>query len=181
MPASPLLAPDRPFRFGIVAARAGSGDEWASLAKRVESLGYASLLVPDTIHTLAPVVACAAAAAATTSLHVGPYVLSAPNRSPGQVALETRSLSTLSDGRYELGVGAGRPGADADAAVFGRPYGTPPERMDAVRATVAAVREQSPGTRILIAASGPADARPGRATGRHVSRSACRREPTSMP
>lgn len=87
----------RLFRFGLVAAQGRTADEWASLANRVENLGYSSLLVPDTIHILASNVACAVAATATSTLHVGPYVLSAPNRSPGQVALEAASLTTLDD------------------------------------------------------------------------------------
>ncbi len=145
----------RPFRFGLVAAQARTQDEWTSLAKRVESLGYSSLLVPDTIHTLASNVACAVAGTATSALHVGPYVLSAPNRSPGQVALEAASMTTLTGGRYELGIGAGRTGADVDAALFGRPYGSPRDRMDVVRATIAAVRERGPQTPILVAGAGP--------------------------
>ena len=92
---------------------------------------------------------------AATTLHVGPYVLSAPNRSPGQVALEAASLTTLTGGRYELGIGAGRPGAQADAELFGRPYGSPRERIEAVRATIAAVRKRSPETPILVAGAGP--------------------------
>jgi alkanesulfonate monooxygenase SsuD/methylene tetrahydromethanopterin reductase-like flavin-dependent oxidoreductase (luciferase family) len=150
------MPPDtRPFRFGLVAAQTSTAAEWTALARRIENLGYASLLVPDTIYTLAPTIACAVAATATTTLHVGSYVLSAPNRSPGQVALESESLSTLTDGRYELGVGAGRPGAQADAELFGRHYGSPAERIAAVRATVVAVRQRTPDTAILVAGAGP--------------------------
>jgi alkanesulfonate monooxygenase SsuD/methylene tetrahydromethanopterin reductase-like flavin-dependent oxidoreductase (luciferase family) len=118
-------------------------------------MGFTSLLIPDTLHTLSPNVAAASAAAVTTSLRVGPYVLSAPNRTPGQVAVETAGLATLTDGRYELGIGAGRPDADGDAAVFGMPFGSPGQRIGQVVATIAAVRERSPGTRILVAGSGP--------------------------
>jgi alkanesulfonate monooxygenase SsuD/methylene tetrahydromethanopterin reductase-like flavin-dependent oxidoreductase (luciferase family) len=144
-----------PFRFGLVAAQARSAQEWTALARRTEDLGYATLLVPDTVHTLASNVACAVAATATSTLRVGPYVLSAPNRSPGQVSIEAASLTTLTDARYELGVGAGRPGAEADAALFDRTYGSPRERIAAVRATIEAVRERSPATPILVAGSGP--------------------------
>lgn len=143
------------FRFGLVAAQPEAGRSWAQLARDVESLGYSTLLVPDTVHTLAPNIACAVAAAATSTLRVGPYVLAAPNRTPGQVALETRTLRALTNDRYELGIGAGRPGGDSDAAAYGMPFGTPRERMAAVEATVSAVRESSPGTPVLVAASGP--------------------------
>lgn len=145
----------RSFRFGVVVGSARSGDEWHATAKRVESMGFTNLLIPDTLHTLSPNIAAASAAAVTTSLRVGPYVLSAPNRTPGQVAVETAGLATLTGGRYELGIGAGRPGAESDAAVFGMPFGSPGERIRQVVDTIAAVRERSPDTSILVAGSGP--------------------------
>ena len=143
------------FRFGVVAAQLEPERSWAQLARDVEGLGYSTLLVPDTVHTLAPNIACAVAAAATSALRVGPYVLAVPHRTPGLVALETRTLRLLTDDRYELGIGAGRPDADSDAVAFGMPFGSPGARIAAVEATVAAVRESSPGTRVLVAASGP--------------------------
>lgn len=88
-------------------------------------------------------------------MHVGPHVLSAPNRTPGLVASETTTLHTLTEGRYELGLGTGRPGADRDAAAFGMPFGSAGERIAALEATVAAVRQQSPDTKVMVAAGGP--------------------------
>lgn len=62
----------RPFRFGVTAAGARSGVEWIEKARRVESLGYTTLVVPDNLqHTLAPFPALAVAATATTTLRVG--------------------------------------------------------------------------------------------------------------
>ena len=56
----------RPFRFGLMAASAGSKTEWLDLARKAEDLGYATLLMPDHFPgQLAPVPALAAAAAAT--------------------------------------------------------------------------------------------------------------------
>ncbi|WP_431902062.1 LLM class flavin-dependent oxidoreductase [Nonomuraea sp. bgisy101] len=141
----------RPFRFGAVAGYAPGGGAWTGLARRAEQLGYGSLLIPDTLGTLAPFPALAAAAAATTTLRLGTYVLSAPNRTPGQVAWEARTLQTLSDGRFELGLGAGRPGAEADTAKLGVPYGTPAERVARLAETIDAAGEMP----ILIAAAGP--------------------------
>lgn len=67
---------NRPFRFGLVAGQTRSGEAWLATARRAEALGYSTLLVPDTLgHTLAPFPALAAAAAATRTLRVGPYVL----------------------------------------------------------------------------------------------------------
>ena len=99
-----------PFRFGVVAAQARSGEEWAEKARRVESLGYATLVIPDNIqYTLAPLLALAAAAAATHTLRVGTYVLANDYRNPVMLAKEAATLDLLSGGRFELGIGAGRP------------------------------------------------------------------------
>ena len=63
---------DHPFRFGVVAAQARSGEEWAAKARRVEALGYATLVIPDNIqHTLAPLPALAVAAVAVILLAAG--------------------------------------------------------------------------------------------------------------
>ncbi|BFU45808.1 LLM class flavin-dependent oxidoreductase [Krasilnikovia sp. MM14-A1004] len=147
---------DRDFRFGVVAGLAGSGAQWTATARRAEELGYDILLVPDTVHTLAPLPALAAAAAATGTLRVGTYVLSAPNRSPGLVAWESRSMHLLTGGRFELGLGGGRPGADRDAAQLGADFGTPADRLRRVADTIRALRE-SDGTPppVLVAASRP--------------------------
>jgi probable F420-dependent oxidoreductase len=146
---------DRGFRFGVVAGMARSGGEWAATARRAEELGFDTLLIPDTVHTLAPMPALAAAATATTTLHVGTYVLSAPNRPPGLVAWEAQTLQVLSDGRFELGVGGGRPGADRDAAALGAEFGTPGERLQRVADTIQAVRANATRTPVLVAASKP--------------------------
>ncbi|WP_049562499.1 LLM class flavin-dependent oxidoreductase [Nonomuraea sp. SBT364] len=135
------------FRFGVVSGRA---PDWAGLARRAESLGYSTLLVPDTLGTLSPFAACAAAASVTTTLRVGTYVLSAPLRHPQAVAWEAATLHELSGGRFELGLGAGRPHAEADAARLGADFGTPAQRIDRVAATADAVADVP----ILIAAAG---------------------------
>jgi alkanesulfonate monooxygenase SsuD/methylene tetrahydromethanopterin reductase-like flavin-dependent oxidoreductase (luciferase family) len=143
------------FRFGVVAGRADSGAQWAQTARRAEQLGYDILLAPDTLHTLSPFAALAAAAAVTTTLKVGTYVLSAPNRPAGLVAWETTSLQLLSGGRFELGLGGGRPGAATDAETLGASFGTPGERLRQVSDLIAAVRAASPETPVLVAASRP--------------------------
>jgi probable F420-dependent oxidoreductase len=110
----------RPFRFGVVAARARSGGEWAGKARRIESMGYATLLTPDGLrHTLAPLPALAAAAAVTQSLRVGTYVLVNDFRNPVLLAKEAATMDVLSNGRFELGIGAGRPAAAEDNRMLG--------------------------------------------------------------
>ncbi|MBL7253945.1 LLM class flavin-dependent oxidoreductase [Paractinoplanes lichenicola] len=146
---------EREFRFGVVAGRAATGDEWAATARRAEGLGYDTLLVPDTLHTLSPFAALAAAAVVTTRLRVGTYVLSAPNRTPGLVAWEAETLQLISGGRFELGLGGGRPGAERDAEALGGDFGTPAERLARVGATIDAVRGLAKPPSVLVAASRP--------------------------
>jgi probable F420-dependent oxidoreductase len=108
------------FRFGVVAAQTHSGREWAEKARRVEDLGFATLVVPDGLqHTLSPFPALAAAAAAARALRVGTYVIANDYRHPVMLAKEAATLDVVTDGRFELGIGAGRPGAAADLAMLG--------------------------------------------------------------
>src|SRR6266568_927157 len=99
----------RPFRFGVVTAYAPSHTAWITTARRIEELGYATLLMPDrpSIGGLAPFTALAAAAEATTSLRMGSYVFCNDYRHPVLFAREAATLDLLSEGRFELGLGAG--------------------------------------------------------------------------
>jgi probable F420-dependent oxidoreductase len=120
MAPSPGTTASRPFRFGVVASQAQSADDWAARARRVESLGYSTLLVPDGLrHTLAPLPALAAAAAVTRSLRVGTYVIANDFRNPVLLAKEAATLDLVSGGRFELGLGAGRPAAAEDNRMLG--------------------------------------------------------------
>src|SRR5499427_9122498 len=110
----------RPFRFGVVAAQARSAEEWTTKARRIESMGYSTVLMPDGLrYTLSPLPALAAAAAVTRSLRVGTYVLANDFRNPVLLAKEAGTLDLLSGGRFELGLGAGRPAAEADNRMLG--------------------------------------------------------------
>jgi alkanesulfonate monooxygenase SsuD/methylene tetrahydromethanopterin reductase-like flavin-dependent oxidoreductase (luciferase family) len=143
-----------PFRFGLV-AMPRPGTDWLELSRRVEALGFDSLLVPDNLDAMAPVVANAASAAVTESLSVGPYVIATPLRSPGLVAADAAALQQLSGGRVEMGLGAGRPDSKAEAERLGIPFGTPAERMAHLEQTITAVRARTPEVQVTVAASGP--------------------------
>jgi len=109
-----------PFRFGVVSAQPPRGSSWIDHVRRVEGLGYGTLLMPDNLgHGLAVFPALAAAATATSRLRVGSYVLANDTRHPVQVAKEALALALLSEGRFELGLGAGRPDAERDNAMLG--------------------------------------------------------------
>jgi probable F420-dependent oxidoreductase len=98
----------RRFRFGLVYTGLTDGGGWRDFARRVEGSGFSTLLVAD--HYLNPM-ACGplimAAAAATTTLRVGSYVYNNDFRNPALLAKEAATIDVLSDGRLELGIGAG--------------------------------------------------------------------------
>lgn len=106
----------RPLRFGLSVHGAGSAAEFAALARRAEDAGYSTLLVPDHLGHLSPMVACAVAAGATARLRVGPFVLNNDFRHPVLVAQEAATLDLLSGGRLELGLGAGHARGEYEAA-----------------------------------------------------------------
>jgi probable F420-dependent oxidoreductase len=76
-------------------------------------LGYATILVPDHFgRQLAPFPALMAAAAATSTLRVGTFVLDNDFRHPAAMAKEAATVDVLTGGRLELGIGAGWNPAD---------------------------------------------------------------------
>ena len=150
----------RPFRFGVVSGFAADAKGWQGEARRAEELGYDALLIPDTLRTLSPFPALAAAAAVTSTLQLGTQVLSAPNRTPGALAREVETLDLLSGGRFVLGLGAGRPDAAGEAERLGQPWGDGAARREQVLDGIAAVREwqaarNRPMVPVLVAGSGP--------------------------
>jgi alkanesulfonate monooxygenase SsuD/methylene tetrahydromethanopterin reductase-like flavin-dependent oxidoreductase (luciferase family) len=145
-------------RFGVVAAPQGPGASWADRARRVAELGYSTLLTPDNLNLHEPMLALATAAAAAPTLRVCPFVLAGPLRPPGVTAREAHTLTALTGGRFELGIGTGRPDARGEAAALGLRWGTWAERMADVRTAVTLLRElDGPNVRtpVLMAASGP--------------------------
>jgi probable F420-dependent oxidoreductase len=99
---------ERPFRFGVQVSESRTRAAWADQARRAEALGYDILVMPDHLgdqFAIGP--ALAIAAEATTSLRIGTFVLQNDLRHPVFVAQEAASLDVLSNGRFELGLGAG--------------------------------------------------------------------------
>ena len=118
-----------PFRFGVLASNARDAAAWAALARRAEQLGYATLLVPDHLGSqLSPIAAMASAAAVTTTLRIGGFVFANDFRHPLVIAREAATLDLLSNGRLELGLGAGW--RTADYRQLGLFYDAPGRRID---------------------------------------------------
>src|SRR3954452_8114715 len=119
----------RPFRFGADLQAALPDRSFADSARELEDLGYSTAFVPDHFDEgLGPITAMAVAAAATTTLNVGSLVLDCDFRHPAVLARELASIDVLSEGRLEVGIGAGWKRLDYDRS--GIPMDAPKTRVD---------------------------------------------------
>jgi probable F420-dependent oxidoreductase len=119
----------KPFRFGVELHSAFAGQTWSDTVRELEGLGYSTLFVPDHFDEgLGPITAMATAIAVTSTLKVGSLVFDCDFRHPAVLARELASLDLLSEGRFELGLGAGWKRLDYDQS--GIPMDPPKVRVD---------------------------------------------------
>ena len=147
----------RPFRFGVMAAPIGDGASWLATARWAEELGFAALMSPDGPQLRDPLLALALAAGATR-LRVGTFVMAGPLRPPRLAAWQAHSLTALTGGRFDFGIGAGLPNFEQAVRDMGQPFGSPGERLAAVGRAVDRLREldgTAQHTPVLMAAGGP--------------------------
>ncbi len=104
----------RPFRFGVQLAGLRDARDWTEQARRAEALGYDIVTMPDHVAAagmvgpqLAPLTGLQAVLDATTTLRAGALVLANDYRHPAILAKELATMDVLSDGRVEIGLGAG--------------------------------------------------------------------------
>ncbi len=129
----------RPFRFGVQLSGPVDATGWVEKVRRIEDLGYATATMPDHFtDQLAPVAALSVAAAATASLRLGALVFDNDYRHPAVLAKELASLDVLSDGRVEVGLGAGW--MESDYRATGIAYDPPAVRIDRFEEAVAVVK-----------------------------------------
>ena len=123
------MTTQRPFRFGVQVNTAGTRREWTELARRVEDAGYSTMTMPDHFNDqLAPVPALQCAADATTTLRLGALVHDNDYKHPVVLAKELATMDVLSEGRIEIGLGAGWMVSDYEQS--GIPYDPPGVRVD---------------------------------------------------
>jgi probable F420-dependent oxidoreductase len=116
-----MSAPLRPFRFGLQSYTARSADHWRAQAQRAEQLGFSTFHLADhvigpgpalaatnhPVQDIAAIPAMAVAAEATSTIHIGCRVLCVDYRNPVMLAKELATLDFFSEGRLEIGLGAG--------------------------------------------------------------------------
>jgi alkanesulfonate monooxygenase SsuD/methylene tetrahydromethanopterin reductase-like flavin-dependent oxidoreductase (luciferase family) len=105
---------ERIVEYGLRAEELGFDSVWTNDHFFVEVWGPRRPTGPE------PFVLLSYLAARTKRIRLGTLVLSAPLRSPGQLAREAKALAALSDGRFVLGIGAGW--HDPEFEAFGIPH-----------------------------------------------------------
>lgn len=139
----------KPFRFGVNVRAAASRHVWTDKARKIEALGYSVLTVPDHLSELfAPIPALLSAAAVTTRLRVGTNVLNNDFRHPVLVAREAATADMLTDGRLELGLGAGHMKSEYDEA--GLPFEAGATRVERLAESVAIVKSLLAGETVTF-------------------------------
>jgi probable F420-dependent oxidoreductase len=128
-----------PFRFGLQITQPAAGLSWGETARKLEDTGWASLQMPDHFEDqLAVGPALAAAAEATSTLRLGALVFGNDYRHPVLLAKEMATLDVLSEGRMELGLGAGWMRTDYEAA--GMSYDRPGQRIERMIESLTIIR-----------------------------------------
>jgi probable F420-dependent oxidoreductase len=129
----------RKFRFGIQSSVARSRAEWVEVARRAEAMGFDVLAVSDHFRPqLAPFAALGVAAASTERLRLATHVIDNDFRHPAVLAQEAATLDLLSDGRFELGLGAGWDRSDYDPT--GIAFDEPAVRVGRLEESVRVIR-----------------------------------------
>lgn len=114
---------------------------WKEQVRRIETAGFATLAIADHFtdgYTLEPMVALTAAATCTTTLRIQTAVLGNDYRHPVLTHRMAATLDVLSEGRLELGIGAGWMAQEYEAA--GIPFDPPGQRIDRLEETIAILK-----------------------------------------
>jgi probable F420-dependent oxidoreductase len=152
----------RAFRFAVQSFSAPSGKEWRERARHAEALGYSALHLADhvlgpgpaiaktnhPVQSLAAVPAMMSAAEATRTLKVGCRVFCIDYQHPAVLAKQAATIDLLSDGRLELGLGAGWLRAEYEA--LGIRFDPAPVRIARLAETVRAVRALFAGEQVAL-------------------------------
>lgn len=148
----------KPFRFGVVCPLRGELAAWRDQVRRIADSGYSTLLMPDVPEWQPAPGPTLALASTVADMRIGTWVYASPVRPSWTTAWEAHSLSVLTEGRFEMGIGLGRPGIEDQLRELGLPLTPPGERLTKVRDTVAALRQlDGPDlhTPVVFAVRGP--------------------------
>ena len=129
----------RPFRFSVGGGAPQSAKALAERARTAESLGYSTYVISDhLLDVLSPMPALATIAAVTERLRIGMFVLNNDLRHPAVLHQELASLDVLSEGRLEIGIGAGWNEPEYKAS--GIPFDAVPVRVGRLEEAIAVLK-----------------------------------------
>lgn len=137
----------RPFRFGVQSYVAKSAQDWRDQVRAAEDLGFSIFTLADhyigpgpalerashPIQSVAAIPAMAVAASVSSTIGIGCKVLCVDYHHPVVLAKELATIDLLSEGRLEVGLGAGWVASEYEAMglTMARP-GIRIERLEAV-------------------------------------------------
>lgn len=140
------------FRFGVQYSSADDGASWRSEARKLEDLGYSTMFIPDHFgDQWGPLVALTVAAEATKRLKVGSLVFDNDYRHPLVLAMECATLDLVSEGRLEVGLGAGWLRTDYDQS--GIAYDSPGTRVGRLAEGVQLIKRLWAGETVTFSGS----------------------------
>ena len=130
---------------------AASRAEWRQKARRVEDAGFDTLLIADHLvdGMYSSLSALVAAAEATERLRVGTLVLNNDFRHPLVLAREAAVVDLMTDGRFELGLGAGHMKHEYDQA--GLAFDPPAVRVARMTEAAEIIRDLLAGEEVSFA------------------------------
>ncbi|WP_031467564.1 TIGR03621 family F420-dependent LLM class oxidoreductase [Sciscionella sediminilitoris] len=151
------------FRFGVNMLKPGPRAEWVQRCREVEDLGFDVLAVPDHLGMPAPFPAVVLAAESTERVRLTTLTLNTAFYNPTLLARDVVGTDQYTDGRFELGLGAGYVRAEFDKA--GIPFERAGLRIDHLERTLDELARyyadetepdpvQQPGPPVLIGGDG---------------------------
>jgi probable F420-dependent oxidoreductase len=142
----------KPFRFGLQSYAADTPGDWREQARRAEESGFSTFSVADhvigpgpaiaatnhPIQNVAAMPAMAVAIEATNTISIGARVFCTDYRQPVMFAKELATLDFFSEGRLEIGLGAGWLQGEYEA--MGVPWDRAGTRLDRMEETLGIIR-----------------------------------------
>ena len=127
-------------RFGaVIRTPPAQGKDWRDQVRRIADLGFDVLLLPDHLGMMSPFPPLASAAEISDRLRLGVQVCNVCLWNPAMLARDAATVDLVSDGRLELGLGAGH--AQEEFVAAGIPYERPGRRVDVLEAMVPVLRD----------------------------------------
>ena len=140
----------RPFRFGTGGYHVASRTELLAFVRNMEDLGYTMYVTPDHFGGSLDVgIQLMAVAEMSPTLRIGSYVFANDFRHPALLAREAAALDVLSNGRFELGLGAGYLGQDY--ATTHIPFDRPDVRVSRLAEAVTLLKRLLAGETVTLA------------------------------